>query len=240
MTSTRLPGKVLMPVVGKPMLEHMVERLTNVPSIDNIIIATTTNSNDNPVEALSKKLGVECYRGNEKNVLSRVIEAAQKFNTDIIVQTTGDCPLIDADIVENVIQAHLSNKSDYTSNILKRTFPIGMDVQIFSRTILEDVAERTTDPEDLEHVSCYIYKNPDLYSLCNIVAPQSQRDPKLRLTLDTIEDFKLIQIIFETLYPQNGAFSLDNILTFLKEHTELRKINQLVSHNWLQQIEPGG
>jgi spore coat polysaccharide biosynthesis protein SpsF len=239
MTSTRLPGKVLMSVVGKPVLELMVERLKNVSSINNIIIATTTNIDDNPVEELANNLGIACYRGSEENVLSRVLEAAQKFKTDIIVQTTGDCPLIDSDIVENVIQTYLTNKSDYTSNILERTFPIGMDVQVFSRMVLEDVAERTTNPEDLEHVSSYIYKNPDLYSLYNITAPQSQLDPRLRLTLDTIEDFNLIQIIFETLYPHNNVFSLDNILAFLKEHPELRKINQLVPHNWLQQIKPG-
>ena len=171
--------------------------------------------------------------------MGRVLNASLKFKVDIIVEITGDCPIIDPEIISLVLNTHLENKCDYTSNCNFRSYPDGMDVQVFSRMVLEDVAERTTNPEDLEHVSSYIYKNPDLYSLYNITAPQSQLDPRLRLTLDTIEDFNLIQIIFETLYPHNNVFSLDNILAFLKEHPELRKINQLVPHNWLQQIKPG-
>ena len=234
MASSRLPKKVLMEAAGKPLLEHMVERLKTVPSVNNIIIATTTNKDDNPVEDLANKLSIGCYRGSEANVLSRVLNATQKFGTDIIVQTTGDCPLIDPDIVEYVIQTYLSNQSDYTSNILERTFPIGMDVQVFSRSVLEDVARRTRNPEDLEHVSYYIYKNPDLYKLFNITAPSAQHDPELRLTLDTTEDFELIHSIFEALYPHNKAFRLDDILTFLNANSELREINRHVSHKWLK------
>jgi len=233
MTSSRLPGKAMSEICGKPTLELMVERLRKVRSINGIIIATTENSADNPIAKLASELGVWCFRGSEHNVLSRVLGAVQQFQTDIIVQTTGDCPLIDPEIVESVIQNYFEHQSDYCSNVLQRTYPIGMDVQVFSRNILEDVAQRTSDPEDLEHVSCFIYKNPQLYKLINVAASEEFYDPTLRLTMDTAEDLRLIKNIFEALYFSNKFFSLGNILEYLGKNIGLKKINKDVQHNWI-------
>ena len=233
MTSSRLPGKVMKTICGKPVLELMIERLKRVTSINHIIIATTENSEDNLIVEMADRLGVYCFRGSEHNVLSRVLGAVQSFPTDIIVQTTGDCPLIDPEIIESVIQSYFKLKPDYCSNVLERTYPIGMDVQIFSKEILEDVAKQTKNLEDLEHVSCYIYKNPNLYNLQNVAASEEFCDPALRLTLDTEEDLKLITAIYNALYPINNAFSLEDILKYLNQNSDLRMMNNDVEHKWI-------
>ena len=221
MTSSRLPGKVLKEIVGKPVLELMIERLKRVPSIDEIVIATTDLPTDDPVEGLANRLNVGVFRGSEEDVLDRVLKAAQAYKADVIVETTGDCPLIDPQIVENCVQAYKRADADYLSNVLERTYPIGMDTQVFATNILEDVARLTDDPDDHEHVSLYIYRHPELYSLQNVAAPAHQTQPDLALTLDTAEDFELIKSVFESLYPQNPIFDLDDILNLLAAQPEL-------------------
>ena len=171
MNSSRLPGKVLKEVVGKPMLELMIERLHCVPSLDGIVIATTESVADDPVVALVNKLAISYYRGSEENVLQRVLDAARFHAIDVIVELTGDCPLIDPEIVEETIQLYLQSGKDYISNTLTRSYPLGMDTQIFSTNILSDVARRTNAPYDCEHVSLYIYRHPEIYSLGNLTAP---------------------------------------------------------------------
>ncbi|MBI3444292.1 MAG: glycosyltransferase family protein, partial [Magnetospirillum sp.] len=179
MTSSRLPGKVLLPCQGQPMLARMVERLRRVPSLSGIVVATTVNAADDAIEALATELGIGCWRGSEDDVLARVLDGAHAFEADVIVETTGDCPLIDPSIVEQCIQEYRASGVDYLSNVLERTFPIGMDTQVFATGILDDVARRTSDPTDHEHVSLYIYRHPELYSLRNVAAPPDLHDPDL-------------------------------------------------------------
>ena len=233
MTSSRLPGKVLMSCQGQPMLALMVERLRQVPSLDGIVIATTVNQTDDPVEQLARDLGVGCWRGSEDDVMSRVLDAAQAYKADVIVETTGDCPLIDPGIVETCIQRYGELGVDYLSNVLERGFPIGMDTQVFATTVLADAARRTSDPVDHEHVSLFIYRHPELYRLANVAAPPHQVDPQLRLTLDTPQDFQLIDKIFSALYPGNRRFNLDDILALLAANPEWRQINTHVEHRYV-------
>jgi len=228
MTSSRLPGKVLMEAAGKPMLELMVERLERVPSLDGVIIATTVNTTDDPIADLAARLGVECFRGSEDDVLQRVLDAARAFDVDVIVEMTGDCPLIDPGLVETCIQGYFGSGVDYVSNILERTYPIGMDTQVFATDVLADVASRTEDEADHEHVSLYIYRHPEIYSLKNFPGPAELSNPELGLTLDTPEDFDLIRKIFEFLYPTNPEFGLADIFGLLKRHPDLLGINQNV------------
>lgn len=225
MTSTRLPGKVLMEAVGKPMLELMIERLRRVPSLDGIVVATTTNAADAPVAALAERLGVGVWRGSENDVLSRVLDAAIRHTIDVIVETTGDCPLIDPAAVEDCIRVYREAKVDYVSNVLERSYPVGMDTQVFATSILADVARRTYDPADHEHVSLYIYRHPEIYSLRNVPAPPALERPNLALTLDTPEDYALIKAVFEALYPNNPAFTLADVLTHLDHQPEIAQIN---------------
>lgn len=225
MTSTRLPGKVLKAAVGKPMLELMIERLRRVPSLDGIVVATTVNATDDPVAALAERLGVGVWRGSEEDVLTRVLDAAVRHKIDVIVETTGDCPLIDPQAVEECIQAYRAAGVDFAANVLERTYPIGMDTRIFSTAVLADVARRTDDPVDHEHVSLYIYRHPELYTLRNVSAPPALTRPELALTLDTPEDYSLIQAIFEALYPKNPAFALADMLAFLDRRPDIAALN---------------
>lgn len=225
MTSTRLPGKVLKPAIGKPMLELMVERLRRVPSLAGIVIATTTNATDDPVAALAARLGVGCWRGSEDDVLMRVLDAARYYDVDVIVETTGDCPLIDPQAIEDCIQVYREAQVDYVSNVLERSYPIGMDTQVFATAVLADVARRTSDSTDHEHVSLYIYRHPELYTLRNVPAPAPLRRPELALTLDTPADYALISAVFEALYPSNPAFTLGDVLALLDARPELAALN---------------
>ena len=233
MTSSRLPGKVLLPCQGQPMLALLVERLRQVPSLDGIVIATTVNATDDAIQDLAGQLGVGCWRGSEDDVLSRVLDAATHFGADIIVETTGDCPLIDPVVVEGCVTRYRQLGVDYLSNVLERGFPIGMDTQVFATRILADVAARTQDPTDHEHVSLYIYRHPELYSLANVAAQPHQFDPELRLTLDTAQDLELITKIFDALYPANPRFDLDDILALLRANPAWRAINAQVAHRYV-------
>lgn len=228
MTSSRLPGKVLKPACGKPMLELMVERLRRVSSLDGIVIATTVNATDDPIVALARRLGVGFWRGSEDDVLGRVLAAATAHEIDVIVETTGDCPLIDPDVVEDCIRVYRESGVDYVANVLERTYPVGMDSQVFATAVLADVARRTNDPLDHEHVSLYIYRHPETYSLKNVAAPPALRRPELALTLDTPEDYALINQVFEALYPGNPAFGLKDVLAFLDREPAIARLNEHV------------
>lgn len=225
MTSSRLPGKVLAAAENKPMLELMIERLRFVAELDEIVIATTVNRADDPVEDLARRLGVGFWRGSEDDVLGRVLEAATAHRADLIVELTGDCPLIDPLVVSRTIQYYLQANVDYVSNGLAQTYPMGMSVQVFSRTVLEDVAARTNDPADREHVTLFIYRNPEIYSQANVEAHLDETRPDLRLTLDTKEDLEVIRAVFSALRPVRSNFSLADMIDFFKVHPEVAAIN---------------
>lgn len=228
MKSSRLPGKVLLPVCGKPLLELMIERLRQVPELDGIVIATTADPSCQPIEDLAKRLGVGCFRGSEDDVLDRVLRSAQSAQADLIVELTGDCPLMDPDLVSEVIREFRSRDVDYCANVLQRTHPRGMDVQVFPTKVLARVAELTNNPSDREHVSIYIYTHPEQFRLHNVTSSLSAEEADLRLTVDTPDDFKLVSEIFQRLYPANPRFRLADILKLMREHPELRAINSHV------------
>ena len=230
MTSTRLPGKVLADICGQPSLEVQVERLKMSPEIDGIVIATTENSSDDAVEALARARGIGFWRGSEEDVLQRVLDAAQAHRADVIVEVTGDCPLVDPEIVSKVVRHYRDAKVDYVSNIMTRSYPIGMDTQVFSTAVLADVARRTNDPADHEHVSLYIYRHPEIYACANVAAPPSETRPEQRLTLDTREDLELIRAVHDALSPDGQGYPLAGMLAFLDAHPEVAAINAGVAH----------
>jgi len=226
MGSTRLPGKVLMSILGRPMLALMVERLRQVRLANQIVVATTDNPTDDPIAGLARSLGVACFRGSETDVLARVLLAARKAQADLIVETTGDCPLIDPEAIDQVIDVFTKNDVDYCSNTLQRTYPRGMDVQVFPLTLLEKVAQLTHDPVDREHVSLYIYQHPERFRLLNVPSNLPPHLGEIRLTVDTAEDLELIKRICETLYPTCPAFRLKDILDLVDRQPWLININQ--------------
>jgi len=225
MGSTRRPGKTMAEIMGRPMLELLVERLQRVSRIDQIVLATTTKEEDQCIEDLAHQLGVGWFRGSNEDVLDRVLKAAGKYKADWIVELCGDGPLVDWDLIDRALYLFDTGKYDYISNMREDTWPIGVNVQLFPFKVLAEVAELTQDPADREHVSLYIYEHPERYRLCNIVAPPELHRPDLRLVVDTEEDLTLMRSIFERLYPKNPAFTTLDVIRLLDENPELVEIN---------------
>jgi spore coat polysaccharide biosynthesis protein SpsF len=204
----------------------LIDRLRLAHSLNEVVVATTSNPADDAIESLARTLGVSCYRGSEDDVLDRVLQAAKSVNAGVIVEITGDCPLIDPGVVDQLVDCYLTNRFDYVANILRRTFPRGLDTQVFSTSTLEEVSRLTRDPADREHVSLYILEHPERFSLQNVESGLPEKHWQHRLTVDTPEDFALIEAIFERLYPQNPAFTLRDVIELLEREPELTEINQ--------------
>lgn len=226
MSSTRLPGKVLKKVLNKPLLEYQIERITKSELIDDIIIATTNNEADKAILDYCIKKRINCFCGSEEDVLARYYQAAKEYNADVVIRLTGDCPLIDPIVVDKIIKYFFenSNRYDYVSNIIKRTYPRGMDTEVFTFKALEKTYLNAEKSYEKEHVTPYIYNNPHIYSIANVVNVKDLSS--FRLTVDTIEDFKLIEIIIENLQIQNKNFSLNDIINLLEQNPDLKKINE--------------
>lgn len=233
MSSTRLPGKVLAEVEGRPMLELMIERVRRVPSLDGIVIATTENDADQPIVDFAERLGVGCWRGSEDDVMRRVLDAATAYDADVIVELTGDCPVIDPAIIETTIAAFQAADVVYAANDLEQTWPIGMNVEVFTTAALKDAERRTSDAEEREHVSPYIYRNPERYPQINVAAPPDETRPGLRLTLDTPEDLIVLCAIFEALGTDPADFSLRDVLVFLDANPQIAAVNANVVHRYV-------
>ncbi|TGN18251.1 cytidylyltransferase domain-containing protein [Leptospira idonii] len=226
LASTRLPGKVLLPLGGVPVLQFLIERLKRSKLLNGIIIATSSNPENDAIETLAKEIGIPCFRGSEDDVLSRVIGAAESQGADTIVQLTGDCPLMDPLLIDECISHYLNGNYDYVANELVRTYPIGMDIAVFSLPLLKDTyKEEDLTEADKEHVTTYIVERPIRYKLLNVRADEEQDRPDLALTLDTPEDYATLTSIVDSLYPKKNDFSLRDIIKFLDENKQISSIN---------------
>jgi spore coat polysaccharide biosynthesis protein SpsF len=222
MTSTRLPGKVLLQAGGKTMLQHHVDRLQEAGL--QVYIATTTNATDNPIAEYAQEAGIPCFRGDEQNVLSRYYGCAKEHHLDVIVRVTSDCPLIDGVVVAEAVQQYLALNEEnlYLSNLLERTFPRGFDFEVFSFDMLQDAYQHATLPEQLEHVTPYINQNKSGKVKLRHITRQEDAS-RFRITLDTPEDLELITKLIE----QHRAHQLsaEQIIELLEKHPELCQIN---------------
>lgn len=223
MGSTRLPGKVLKEVLSRPLLSYQIERMAKSKMIDELVIATTPNGNELIIE-LCQKENIAYFIGSEKDVLERYYLAAKKFQADIVVRMTSDCPLIDAEIVDAVINMYKNNDFDYVSNTQIRTFPRGMDTEVFSFSALEEAYKEAEIEYEHEHVTPYLYLNAEKFKIGQYI--QEKDSNEIRLTVDTPEDFELIKRLFEKLYPVNPEFLLSDILAVLKENPSWLEINK--------------
>lgn len=226
MTSSRFPGKSLAPLAGRPSLSHIIDRLQKSQHLNGIVVATTDLPTDDPIRACAAAEGASVFSGSEDDVLDRTLKAAQSVGADIIVQITGDCPLIDAAVVDRTIAAYLAQRPDYAYNRLVETYPNGMDTEVFATAILAEVATLTNDPTDHEHVSLYIYEHPERYRLLNVPAPPEHHWPELRLTLDTREDYECIRAVYDALYPSNPTFGLTDTLNWLRANPRWLEVNK--------------
>jgi spore coat polysaccharide biosynthesis protein SpsF len=228
MNSSRLPGKVLMKSTNKSMLEIMCTRLKRSKLIDQIVVATTTNLSDDDLIRECERIGVDSYRGDEENVLSRVVDAMKVFNATIVVSLTADCPLIDAAIVDKCIDSFVSGGYDYFSNCHIRSFPDGQDVQVIEPGLLSDSLLRARNPRELEHVTLNIRNNISEYRHGVLIAKDDEYWPELGITLDEVSDYDLINCIVKNFHP-DLSFDLSSILKFLRENPNISNINEQVS-----------
>jgi len=226
MTSIRLPGKVLMDIEGKPMLWHVISRLRFSKKLDDIILAIPDKKESDILEKFAREKKIKYFRGSEEDVLSRYYKTAKKFKVDVVVRITADCPLIDPEIVDRIIQKHLDSGTDYTSNAFKRTFPRGLDVEVFNFKILEKTHQEAKGHYQREHVTPYIYENHKRFQLINV--KNKINFYYMRWVVDEKKDLEFVREIYKKISLKEKIFYMKDIVAILKKYPELMRINESV------------
>jgi len=233
MGSTRLPGKVMKQLCGKTVLAHVISRVQACPLVDEVIVATTTSPSDDVIITESKKCGAKCFRGSEEDVLERYYLAAKEYKADVVVRVTADNPLVDPEVFSQMLEDFKSKTEcgldiDYLSNSLNRSYPLGLDAEVFTFASLERTHREAYKAYEREHVTPYIYEHPEIFSLHG--QTWDKDFSAYRWTLDSEEDWILISEIYTELYKYGEIFTTDEVLALLNEKPELVKINAHVKH----------
>ena len=230
-SSIRLPNKVLKKLPyssGITCLNQVIKRLKKSKKLDDIVIATTTKSNDESIVNIAKNEKIKYFCGSKNNVLSRYYFAAKENNINLIVRIGSDCPCIDPEIIDILIYDHIKKSANYSTNCLVRSYPHGLDTEIFQFDILEEVYKKAKKEYEKEHVTSYIHKNPQIFKINIIKAPKELYVPDIRVTLDTEEDYALLCIVYDYLYPKNKYFNVYDIINLFKEKSWLKLINKKI------------
>jgi spore coat polysaccharide biosynthesis protein SpsF len=227
--STRLPGKVLRPILGKPMLGRQLERVAHASTVDKLIVATTLDASDNAIQELCATAGITCFRGDRDDLLDRFYQASKPFKPKHVVRLTGDCPLLDSTLIDGVVQFYLDGSYDYASNAIRPTFPDGLDVEVFGFRALVEAWSEAKLPSQREHVTSFIYSQPERYRIGHFMSDNDLAH--LRWTVDEVEDFDLVHRIYEDLYPKNPNFKTSDILQLIENHPELKTLNKHFRRN---------
>ena len=224
MSSSRLPGKVLKPILGRPMIGHHIDRLHRCHTIDRIIVATSGEESDDAIARFCAADGIGCYRGPLGDVLARFEGAAREYApADHVVRLTGDCPLADPEVIDETVSRHLVSGNAYTSNVLEQTFPNGLDVEVMTRTALSQAAAEANDLYDREHVTPFLYRRPGRYQLGNVRSDTDHGN--MRWTVDTEADFRMVEAVYRELYAPNKSFGYRDILKLLDRRPDIALIN---------------
>lgn len=228
MGSSRLPNKVMMPINEKPLLAYCIERIRQSKYIDQVIIATTTEPQDDVIFNWCNINNIACYRGSENDVLDRYYQAAQHYDLDIVVRVTSDCPFVDSKIIDMLITNLLVQDCDYTSNRWKkRSWPHGLDVEVMTNDALSKAWENADKPHEREHVTPYILEHSEVFHI--IEMPYHKNLSDIRLTVDYKEDMEFVSKLLPLLHKQYGMnYKWQNIIKILQEYPELSKLNQSV------------
>jgi len=230
MTNTRLPGKNLLKLNDKPALQHIHERLSKVKYIDDIVIAIPADDLQNEIIKLCDKYNWNYYMGSNDDVLDRILCCAKFYSADVIVDITGDCPLVCPKLVEEMIADHGRNKYSYVSNVISRTFPRGFDIQVFNTSLLESIAKEVDNPVDRQHVTSWHYLNPknhdkhDGMNIYNTDGKNIANYSRVRLTLDTTEDYMLLDLVFRSF--KDNDFTYDDVQKLIEQYPEMFMMNQ--------------
>lgn len=223
-SSTRLPRKVLLPVLGEPMLARQVERVLCARRLDRVVLATSDHPDDDPLDALARRIGIDCHRGSLDDVLDRFHGAAMPYGPEHVVRLTGDCPLADPAVIDACIDLHLREGFDYTSNCLPATFPDGLDVEVMRASALDAAWKEADRPVEREHVTYFIHQRPRRFRLGNL--SNETDESALRWTVDEPEDHAFVTAVFEALYPTDPAFDRHAVMRLLAARPELSRINR--------------
>lgn len=229
MGSTRLPGKVLLPVLGKPLLALQIERVRRAKLVDQVVIATSGHPEDKPIVDLAQQQGVPSIRGSVDDVLDRYYQAAKRAQGEHIVRLTGDCPLSDPNIIDVVIRSHVKNQNDYTSNAHPPTFPDGFDVEVMTARALQEAWYNADKASEREHVTSYFRRN-----LPHIIRGNVEHHADLshlRLTVDEEVDYDVVKAVFEGLVSVGPDFSIDDVVAFLGNHPDIAAQNTGLERN---------
>ncbi len=244
MSSTRLPGKVLLDLGGRPVLDRMIERVKRSKLVSETVVATTTDPTDDPIVALCEKLGTPVFRGSLPDVLDRYYQCAMLFNAEIVVRLTGDCPLIDPELIDDVIYGLFDPPSDFSCNRLPppftRSFPIGLDVEVCTFAALETAWKLATEKHHREHVMPYLYEVPGRFRVTQYHSDDDYG--YMRWTLDTPEDLALLREVILRLGGRND-FTWEEVLELFLNDPDLARINRSVKHKTMfdvEKIEPSG
>ncbi len=227
-TSHRLPQKVLATLSGLRVIDHVINAIKEASLIDEIILATSSNKEDDILCDIAKQHNVKFVRGTEDDVLGRFILASKITDADIFIRHTADDPLLDPYIIDRIVGFFLKTNTDYVSNILERSWPRGMDTEVFSREALIRCDKLSKEKEHREHVTLFIRMNPELFSLKNIKSPKSENFPNIRLCVDTYEDYEMMSKIFNALYEEGIILRVQRVIKFLHDHPEVLEINSTI------------
>lgn len=230
MSSTRLPGKVLKPILGQPMILRQIERIRQGGRIDRLVIATSTDSSDDVLAEVSEEQGVECARGSLNDVLNRFYQVASRLEPAHVVRLTADCPLLDPDVVDDLITFHLAGEFDYSSNALgELTLPNGLDAEVMRFKCLERAWREARLPSEREHVTPYFYNHPELFRLGSYRGEQDLSH--MRWTVDEPDDLEFVRRVFAALYPVSPRFRMRDVVALLEREPGLASINSRIERN---------
>jgi len=221
MSSTRLPGKVMADLAGAPMILRQIERLNRAPSLRQIVVATSDQPSDDPLAHAMQAAGVPVFRGPLDDVLGRFIGAIDAFGpADIGVRLTADCPLADPGVIEATVALREATGADYAANAgERRTFPKGLDVEVFRVAALRAAAAETRDPYHREHVTPFLYRRPERFALA--FHHQAVDEGEVRWTVDRPDDLEFVRAVYEALYPEDPAFTSDDVRAFVRSRPDL-------------------
>jgi spore coat polysaccharide biosynthesis protein SpsF len=226
-SSSRLPRKVLLPILGTPMLRHELDRIARARAIHALLVATSVDASDDPIAALCASTGHECFRGSLDDVLDRFYRAASAHAPQLVVRLTADCPLIDPAVIDAVIDLARASGADMA--VTDESFPDGLDVEVVRFDVLAQAWAEATRPSDREHVTLFVRRQPERFRIAPL--PNDRDRSRLRLTVDEPQDFDLVQRIYQALYPANPAFTTNDVVALLEAHPELTAINRGIERN---------
>lgn len=227
--SERLRDKVLARLAGKTVIEHVLAAIRASALIDDVILATTGSTKDDRLAELGARARVRVFRGSELDVLGRFVAALVGDPADVVVRHTGDDPLLDPFVIDTVVGSFLKGDCDYASNIIERTWPRGLDTEVFSRAGLDKSNVEGSRPEDREHVTIFIRTHPEAFVLRNVRALPQETWPDLRLCIDTVEDRALLEAVFDQMYEPGKILRVGTVVEWLRRNPEICKLNSSVA-----------